>query len=117
MRRGLFSVKSLPIELTLSILESRGEKELVTQAVWWARLGSNQRPADYESRKKPSDTVQRRRSEYKTSTPTSSNSAVVRQDPSDWQSRLAVNFVYGRWTFCRRPLNRQAASTLVEPGI
>jgi hypothetical protein len=34
-------------------------------------LGSNQRPADYESRKKPSDTDQQRRSEYKKSTPTS----------------------------------------------
>ena len=66
---------------------------------WWARLGSNQRPADYESRKKPSDTVQRRRSEYKTSTTTSNKSAVVRQDPSDWQSRLAVKIAYGRWTF------------------
>jgi hypothetical protein len=30
---------------------------------------------------------------------------------------LAVNFVYGRWTLCRSPLNQQAASTLVEPGI
>src|SRR5450759_3985284 len=52
-----------------------------------ARLGSNQRPSDYESRKKLSDAIQRRRSEYRTSTPMSSKSAVVRQDPSDWQSR------------------------------
>jgi len=66
---------------------------------WWARVASIHRPADYESRKKPSDTVQRRRSKYKTSTPTSNESAVVPQDPSDWQSRLAINFAYGRWTF------------------
>jgi hypothetical protein len=57
----------------------------------WARMDSNHRPADYESRKKPSDTVQRRRSEYKQSTRTSNNSAVVRHDPFHWQSRLAVN--------------------------
>ena len=60
---------------------------------WWARVASIHRPADYESRNKPSDTVQRRRSEYKTSTPTSNKSAVVRQDPYDWQSRLAVKIL------------------------
>jgi len=54
MRRGLFSVKSLPIELTLSILESRGEKELVTQAVWWARLGrTNDQPIMSPERSRP----------------------------------------------------------------
>ena len=60
------------------------------QPNWWARLGSNQRPADYESQKKPSDTVQLRRSEYKASRYMSNKSAVVRPDRSDWQSRLAV---------------------------
>src|SRR6202165_2147103 len=60
---------------------------------WWAWMDSNHRPADYESQTKPSDPVQRRRSEYKTSTPTSRKSAVVRQDPYDWQSRLAVKIL------------------------
>ena len=60
---------------------------------WWARLDSNQRPANYESRKKSSDTVQRRGSKYRTSTPMSNKSAAVWQDPSDRQSRLAVKIL------------------------
>ena len=64
------------------------------QPNWWARLGSNQRPADYESQKKPSDTVQLGRSEYKTSeTCPTSPLSFDQIDPigsQDWQSRLAV---------------------------
>jgi hypothetical protein len=62
----------------------------MNSSLWWARLGSNQRPADYESPRGASDRVRRYQSEFKASTHKSNASVVVRLVSSDWQSRLAV---------------------------
>ena len=84
---------------------------------WWARLGSNQRPADYESRNKPSATVRRRRSEYKTSTPASNK---VRRRPAG-SIRLAVKIgsqlCLRSVEVSRTPQSRRAASTSGCPRI
>ena len=80
-------------------------------------MDSNQRPANYESRKKPSDPVQRRAAKYKMSIDKSNKSALVRQDPSDWQSRLAVNFVYcgGRFGAVLRGAVTRRVTAKVNP--
>jgi hypothetical protein len=75
------------------------------------------RRAQYESQMKPSGPVQRPSSEYNTLTPTSNKSAVVRLDPSDWQSRLAVNVVdsnHGAGGIPRRAADPSAAAAYAE---